>query len=112
MKILLADDDIAIRNLISIMLSSSGYDVTTASNGRDALEKILSENFSLLVTDKNMPELDGIKLAEEAKKIDPRLKIILASADEEHELTHIDAVITKPFTRDALIKMVLQCMKL
>ena len=58
------------RMAVSMVLKSQGYDVTTANGGRDALEKMRkSSRFNLIITDLNPPNMDGLSLIKEAKKM-------------------------------------------
>ena len=68
--ILLAEDDPVVRNLVRLMLSKEGYCVLTANDGQEALE--ICRNFKnaihLLLTDKTMPRMNGLQLAESVLK--------------------------------------------
>jgi len=79
--ILLVEDDSAVCEFASAALSSFGYTVIEAENGRAALEKIESENlkFDLIITDIIMPELNGKEFVEKARKIYPSLKVVFVS---------------------------------
>jgi DNA-binding NtrC family response regulator len=61
-RLLVADDDAFIRELHSIVLRADGYEVATAEDGEEALFHLASEKFDLLVTDWQMPKLDGADL--------------------------------------------------
>ena len=66
-KILIADDDAEILEILSILLSGDGYDITTASNG-DEVVSLEDESFSLIVLDVNMPKLSGFLACSEIRK--------------------------------------------
>ncbi|APF24636.1 response regulator transcription factor [Clostridium butyricum] len=66
-KILIADDDAEILDILSILLSGDGYDITTASNG-DEVVSLADESFSLIVLDVNMPKLSGFLACSEIRK--------------------------------------------
>lgn len=69
MKILLAEDDPSIQIIAKLTLQKvGGHEVVTASNGREAYEKALSEKFDLIVLDGMMPEMDGFETCRELKK--------------------------------------------
>ncbi len=73
-RILVVDDEIVIRELLYDILTDEGFSVETASNGRVALEQVTGDNgFVVLFTDIMMPEMDGIELIREARKIAPSL---------------------------------------
>ncbi|WP_044557318.1 response regulator [Halobacteriovorax marinus] len=65
LQILLVDDDRGIRSSMAELLSSDGYSVVEAADGLEASLKMKNQNFSLVITDLNMPKKDGIKLANE-----------------------------------------------
>ena len=62
LPLLLAEDEPIQREILSLMLTRAGYAVETVDNGQDALTRILSGKYSLVVTDRNMPGLDGLQL--------------------------------------------------
>ncbi len=64
-QILLVDDDSGIRGVISDLLTTSGFKVIQAADGLEATLKMKNQNFSLVITDLNMPKKDGIKLTNE-----------------------------------------------
>jgi len=71
-RILIVDDEVVIRELMTDILVDEGYQVDTAANGREALEKLRKANdFVVLFTDIMMPEMDGIELIREARKVMP-----------------------------------------
>lgn len=105
--ILLADDEQQIRDLLSHLLISNGYKVVTAVNGQEALQKF-TENvgiFDLLVTDIVMPFMDGVRSAEEMKKINPTLKVIFMTGFVENLPPYLH-IIYKPFSAPQLLEMV------
>jgi two-component system, response regulator, stage 0 sporulation protein F len=79
-KILVVDDEENIRLLFKEELEEENYEVEVASNGYDALEKLKSSHFDLVVMDIKMPGLDGIQALNEIKKIDKDQPVILCSA--------------------------------
>jgi len=106
-RILLADDDPATRNVVRRALEADGHSVLVTQDGSEALEQIKEGGrFDLLVSDVEMPLLDGIALAEHAFPLQPGLRVLLMSGfadqlDRAKELSgpHV-AVISKPFTLD------------
>ncbi len=102
-KILLADDDDANLDLVRRALASEGHAVTTASDGNEALDA-LDPSYVLLVADIDMPGLDGITLAEQARTAAPGLRILLMSgfAEQLDRARGLQAsgvrAISKPFT--------------
>lgn len=73
-KILLIDDDVYIRDVYEEVLKGEGYEVETAINGEDGLNKLKQGGYDLVLLDVMMPTLDGIGVLEELKKNPPQLK--------------------------------------
>lgn len=86
-KILTVDDSSVIRNIISTILKTSGFSVDTAVNGIDGLEKIYKNEYDLVISDINMPKMDGLTMIKTLRenKDYKNLKIIVLSTEEEDE---------------------------
>lgn len=78
-QILIADDDAATRDLLRRALETEGHKVTTASDGSEALDQVGTAGLALLITDVQMPGMDGVELAKAALAKAPGLRIILMS---------------------------------
>jgi len=76
-RVLLVDDEPAIVKLLGKLLATDGFEVVTAASGEEALERLEGEEFSLLVTDKNLPGLSGIEVARFARNIRPFMPVLL-----------------------------------
>ena len=113
-RILIAEDEDAIRSLIARALRQDGHDVVTATDGAQALDALAREKgaFELLVTDIRMPVMDGIALAYAAARNHPDITIVLMTgyADQRERAHGLDArihdVITKPFSLGAMRRAV------
>ncbi|AEH45442.1 response regulator receiver protein [Thermodesulfatator indicus DSM 15286] len=107
-KILIAEDEKFFRILLFEELQDQKRQVKVASNGAEALDLLKRENFDLLITDLKMPGLEGIELLKEAKKINPRILVIVitgyASLDSAIEALKEGAYdyIRKPFSLEEL----------
>ena len=107
-RILVVDDEIAIRNLLKEFLSRKGYDVYTASDGRTAIAKVKEIRPHIVLLDIMMPGMDGIETLKEIRKVDPRVGVIMVTAifDEELGKRTIELgacdYITKPVSLDYL----------
>lgn len=108
MKILVVDDDKTTRKILGIYLKAKGYTVVYAENGLDAMEKLGIESVNLVMTDLNMPYMDGIELtrtirASEGLRHIPIL-MVTTEADEEEKQKAIDAgadgYLVKPVSAD------------
>ena len=75
-RILLAEDDQAMRAYLSRALENAGYDVVAVDRGTAALPLLEEEHFDLLLSDIVMPEMDGIELAQRCAELSPRTKVM------------------------------------
>ena len=108
-RIVLADDDAALRDLVARGLEKDGHNVVVAADGAGALEKIKSMGgFDLLISDVEMPGMDGISLMHAAREESPGLRIIMVSGFAEQLQRAQDAgvaglrTLLKPFALDAI----------
>ena len=79
-KILVVDDEQSMTQFLGIVLRKEGFDVTTVNNGREALERVKSEAFDVVITDIKMPGVDGIQVLNGVKKHDPSLPVVIMTA--------------------------------
>lgn len=84
-RILLVDDEEGIQLLYREEFEEEGYNVTTASNGEEALEKFTKEPPDLVILDINMPGMNGIEVLRRMKEINSDLPVILSSAYQEYK---------------------------
>jgi len=108
MKILVVDDDRTTRKLLSFYLKSRGFETVTAENGLDALQKLGVEQVHLVVTDLNMPFMDGIEFLR-TYKADPQVAhipalMVTTEKDEEERRRAMEAgaaaYLCKPVTAE------------
>jgi two-component system cell cycle response regulator CpdR len=110
-RILLAEDDGAMRVYLERALERAGYSVTAVDRGTAALPLIEQERFDLLLTDIVMPEMDGIELARRATELDPDLKVMFITGFAAVTLKAGKAVpqakvLSKPFhLRDLVLEV-------
>lgn len=110
-KILAVDDSASMRQMVSFTLKSAGHEVTEANDGEDALNKAKGQKFSLVISDVNMPRMDGISLIKELRalpdyKFTPILMLTTESTgDKKQEGKAAGATgwIVKPFNPDQLL---------
>ena len=108
MKILIVEDDRTTRKILGLYLRSKGYDVVNAENGLEAMEKLGTENVNLVMTDLNMPYMDGIELtrkirSQPALKHLPVLMVTTEADDEERQKAYeagANGYLVKPVTAD------------
>ena len=109
-RILLAEDDDAMRTYLERALKSAGYEVESVDRGTSAVPWLEKESFDLLLSDIVMPEMDGIQLAQRAVAIDPRIRIMFitgfaAVALRNRASAKADAkVLSKPFHLRELVE--------
>jgi len=108
-RILLAEDDAATRDLIQRALAMDGHEMIVTQDGAEALEKLqASSGIDLLISDVQMPGVDGIELVEKGLATRPKLRVVLMSgfSDElgraDHLKGRIARVVTKPFTLEQI----------
>lgn len=116
-EIMIVDDEIGMRALLSGALIEKGYNVTLAKDGEDSLRQLKKKRFDLLITDINMPHLNGIELLREMKRKGRKEKVILMSGDSVEE-TRLDKDIQpvflqlkKPFGMNLFVKAVLSALE-
>ena len=102
-NILVVDDNDVFRIIVSKMLSRLGYEVSSADSGENGLRIFLKNKFDVVLSDYEMPGMDGVALACSVKKSSPRTRVvIMTGAGKEtvffRESTAVDKVISKPFT--------------
>jgi DNA-binding response OmpR family regulator len=108
-RILLAEDDSNLGNLLKNYLTAKNFDTNLFINGILALEAFSKEQYNLCILDIMMPEMDGLSLAREIRKINPETPIIFLTAKSQKEdilegfRTGADDYITKPFSMEELL---------
>lgn len=104
--ILVVDDSATVRKFVSVSLSMQGFRVVTAEDGMDALEKLPREHVDLIITDLNMPNMDGMELARSLRSnpVYQELPIIILTSLQEKSLKSeseklgINSFLNKPFS--------------
>lgn len=111
MNILVVDDSAAMRKIIIAALGKTSLKnsrFVEAEDGKQALEKFYDGNFGLVLSDWNMPEMDGLEFVSRVRKIDSRVKIIMITTEgsigkfETALEEGVDELIVKPFTPEGL----------
>ncbi len=113
-RILIVDDSSSVRQVQTFVLSGAGYDVVEAVDGQDALAKLAGAAVHLVLTDLNMPNLDGLGLvralrAGAATRLTPIIMVTTESEDakkQEGKAAGATGWIVKPFTPDQLLAVV------
>jgi DNA-binding response OmpR family regulator len=105
-RILLVDDERPIRNIVTALLSQNNYTVVEATNGLEALALFKKEQFDLVITDSDMPEMSGDQLVLEIRELDPTQRVILMTANRSSVAAGLanlpDVILDKPFPLETL----------
>lgn len=115
-KILVVDDEKGIRYLLLDVLSSCGFDVVMAKDGNESLEQMKDEDFGLVITDINMPGLDGLGVLKWMKKTGRKEKVIVMTGDSgdgafiSDDFPPVLNRLSKPFKIDHFIDVVTAAM--
>ena len=112
--IMIVDDSASLRQVVGISLRSAGYDVLEGADGADALKKLTGQKVHLIISDVNMPNMDGISLVKEIKKLPaykftPIVMLTTESADAkkaEGQAAGAKAWMLKPFNPPQLLAVV------
>ena len=108
LHILVVEDEISVREVLTECLEALGHSVEGAGNGRDGLEKFRPDKFHLIITDRAMPEMNGDQFADAVKKIDKQIPIIMLTgfgvimASTNERPKNVDMVVSKPISLEKL----------
>lgn len=111
-EILVADDELGIRTLLFDVLSKEGFRVTLAKDGKETLDQMKKHRFDLLITDIDMPRLDGIGLLKKMKEKGRRETVIIMSGKGPERIitakniVPIYRMLEKPFPMNRFLEIV------
>jgi chemosensory pili system protein ChpA (sensor histidine kinase/response regulator) len=113
-RVLLVDDSISVRKFVGQMLEKAGFDVTTAHDGAEALARLGEAGFDVLVTDLEMPRLNGYELLEDVRRRPstraiPVVILTTRAGDKHAALARrlgVDHYVTKPVAEDAFVRLI------
>lgn len=109
-KILLVDDDSAIRQMLARLLREEGYHVTLAASGVEALDRVNAERFNLVLLDLNMPVKDGWETYEQLTSKNPLMPVVVITARPNQRFTALaagtGALMEKPLDLPKLIRTI------
>lgn len=108
-KVLVVDDEGGMRHMLTVLLEREGYQIDSAENGKEGLDKIKEETYDLVLCDIRMPEMDGLSFLTSAKNIRSDVPVIMMSAFGNVD-TAIEAMkkgaydyVSKPFKADEIL---------
>jgi two-component system, chemotaxis family, chemotaxis protein CheY len=111
-KVLIVDDSEYMRAVVSQAVELIDLEHGEAENGLRALEKLKTDKYDLLITDINMPEMDGLSLIKETRKLDENIPILVLTTESE-DATRKEAMqaganswITKPFEASQILNII------
>jgi DNA-binding response OmpR family regulator len=114
--VLVVDDDQSLRGLFTTLLSKEGFAVDTAADGRIAFDQIHRHNYSVILLDLMMPEVDGFELLDRLERDSPSLmqKVIVMTGASQRAIQNLDTsrvwgLIRKPFDIDNLVSSTVAC---
>jgi two-component system chemotaxis response regulator CheY len=118
-RFLIVDDSASMRQLVSFTIRDAGYDVVVAENGKDALGRLDNEKVDIVITDLNMPEMDGIELIKKlrampAYRFAPIVMLTTESQEtkkQEGKQAGASGWIVKPFSPEQLLGVVRKFVK-
>jgi len=116
-KILAVDDSQPIREMVTLTLKSGGHEIVTAVDGAEGLALFKKEKFDLVVTDINMPEMDGFTLIREIRALDNKIPVLALTTESEQtkrqsgQQAGVDGWIVKPFKPAQFLAIVKQILE-
>lgn len=115
-NVLVVDDDLALRGLFKNLLSRKGFEVDSANDGRGAFDQIKHHNYSVILLDLMMPDVNGFELLERLERDSPALlsRVIVITGASQRMITKLDTskvwgLIRKPFDIDNLVTSAMAC---
>jgi len=112
--ILIVDDSASLRQVVSIALKGAGYDVIEGADGQDGLSKLSGQKVNLIISDVNMPNMDGLSMVKKIKE-NPQYKftpIIMLTTESGNDMKEqgksvgVKAWMVKPFKPDQMLDAV------
>jgi len=112
--VMIVDDSASLRQVVNMALRSAGYEVLEACDGRDALNKLTGQRIHLVISDVNMPNMDGITFVREMKKLEPYkfTPVIMLTTEaqegkkQEGQSAGAKAWVVKPFQPQQMLSAV------
>lgn len=113
MKVLIVDDSSAMLRVIKMTLNEIGLqDIDMAMNGKEAIDKFQQNNYDLILTDWNMPEMNGINFVKRVRESNDKVYIVMVTTECKKEQVvealeaGVDNYVTKPFSKKRIQKII------
>ena len=112
-RVLIVEDEMLIRTLLLEVLSDNGFEVSLARDGQESLDQLGTNSFDLVITDIQMPRVDGIEMLKEMKRTHRKEKIIVMTADPsdmgltQPDMPQVVSRLQKPFRIDNFLDVVI-----
>ena len=112
-RVLVVDDEKGIRYLLSEVLLNRGFEVSLAEDGQESLEKLEKNHFDLVITDINMPRLDGVSMLKRMRKTGRKEKIIIITGNPsdqrllDEDMPQVVTRLSKPFGMETFLNVVI-----
>jgi signal transduction histidine kinase/ActR/RegA family two-component response regulator len=117
-RILVIDDEVSVREVLSQMLRVKGHQVVAASDGEEGIERFKNETFDLVFTDLGMPKISGWEVGKTIKEMNPKVPVVMITGwglelnREKMNESGIDLIVSKPFQFDQVVELVSEAMEL
>lgn len=116
-KILVIEDDVHMQQMLTTLIERAGFDADIVYDGLDGLKMFAENEYDLVVTDMNMPDIDGLEVITEIQKVRPDIPIITISGGDpmqgkdmtklhQSRKMNVFAIFKKPFSHDEFIETV------
>ena len=111
-RILIIEDEKEVAEIIADMLNEGGHTAEFATDPRDGLDRFKKANFDIVMTDLSMPEMPGWLVAEEIRRMNPSVPVIMLTGwgaqldPEQLKASHVDCVLSKPINRADILNSV------
>lgn len=118
MKILMVDDDPGVNEVLVLMLTKLGHEVTAFTRGQEAIARLGQDTYDMVITDVFMPEVSGWEVVEAVKQKSPETLVVFitgwgAQLDREQiNRSGVDGIITKPFSKQAISDEIARLLKI
>lgn len=111
-KVLVVDDNIGLLSTTSLILRHMGFSVISAKSGKEALECVKENGIEIVLSDIKMPEMNGVELYKQLKKIIPNVPVVMMTAYTSDDLVQegiregVNEILYKPLDMDQVIELI------